>query len=184
MSRPQKSSRSPFLWKPGIWGRTCGPSEVEQFVPPNHNGREAALEIRLHWVICKHSKYSKILEFASTEARICSYGILLYRIYVSKIQSVSMSKRHLFDIIPVNISSSELSDSGGAIKPKSMDISCLFNTFLDLFLLCMSSFFCCLVFFAVRIPPWGVRNAERSCTPGPRFPLGTRFFKTFTFYDM
>ena len=90
-----------------------------------------------------------------------------------------MSKRHLFTQIPVNMSSSELSDSGGAIKPKSMDNSCLLSTFLDLFLLCMSSFFCCFVFFAVRIPPWGVRRADRSCTPGPRLPVQIMFFALF-----
>ena len=51
---------------------------------------------------------------------------------------------------PVNISSSELSLSGGPRNPKSRDINCLLTDFLDLFLLYNSSRFCCFVFYRIE----------------------------------
>ena len=51
---------------------------------------------------------------------------------------------------PVNMSSSELSLSGGPRNPKSRDINCLLTDFLDLFLLYNSSRFCCFVFYRIE----------------------------------
>ena len=63
---------------------------------------------------------------------------------------------------PGSASSSELSESGGPRKPKSIERSCLLSDLRERFLLYSSSFFSCLVFL-VRIPPCGVLAADKSC---------------------